>query len=99
MTGKIAQASELRRLLRVVARSARPRVAGPAEELGRTETTPLLARISVTVGPGRCRAPAGRSLGELEAEEPCGSQLESGRPSIAASASIPPATQPGSRAR
>ena len=79
----------------IVARSARPSPAIPGPKNSTNlETTPFSRSISVTV---RTRsvavAPSGSSPVSLKPST-CGSSIEIGWPSIAASASIPPTPQP-----
>ena len=82
-------------MLPIVARSASPSVARPGPKNSTNlETTPCSRSISVTV---RTRsvavAPSGSSPPSLKPTT-CGSSIEIGWPSIAASASIPPTPQP-----
>ena len=82
-------------MLPIVARSASPSVCSPGPKNSTNfETTPRSRSISVTV---RTRsvavAPSGSSPSSRKPIT-CGSSIEIGWPSIAASASIPPTPQP-----
>ena len=82
-------------MLPIVARSARPSVGSPGPKNSTNlETTPTLAEH---LGHGEDEVGGGRSLRQLPVQPKpttCGSSIEIGWPSIAASASIPPTPQP-----
>ena len=82
-------------MLAMVARSASDSVATPEPKNSTNfPTTPALRRISVTVSTRSVAVDPSRSLPCRRKPTTCGISIDSGWPSIAASASMPPTPQP-----
>ena len=82
-------------MLPIVARSARPSVDNPGPKNSTNfATTPFSRSISVTVSTRSVAVAPSGSRPESLKPITCGSSIEIGCPSIAASASIPPTPQP-----
>ena len=95
-TGKIPQVAPYSgAMLAIVARSASDNAHRPGPKNSTNfPTTPVLRRISVTVSTRSVAVePSGKSPVSLNPTT-CGRSIETGCPSIAASASIPPTPQP-----